>query len=613
MTRRVLASLLLVAAACVLFVQAADTPKKKDDKTLRDESALQQERLLRQYTDFEQALLRLALRLERSAKPEDQARAKSLKEAIRKSSDENVKLKFEKLVSTLRASKEIDLQEIKEAMEQSKVLAEDIRTILSLLLSDNRDEQLKAERATVKKLLEMLDKVLRDQKVVRAQTETGKAEAELLAKSQGKVTDATKDLSRAMDKDKKDAKGKDGKDGKGEPKDGKDSKDGKGEGKDSKDGKEGKDSKGEGKDSKDGKDSKGEGKDSKDGKDSKEGKDSKGEGKDSKDSKDGKGEGKDSKDGKDSKGQGKDSKGGKQAPKNGDQQQPNDQQPQQQQQQDQAPLPGKKQVQDAIEEQKRAQENLNKQKNKDASRNQDEAIKKLEEAKKKLEAILKQIREEELERLLADLQRRFERMLQLQIGVAEDTVRIDKAVNQNSDRKPDRQQEQESLKLSDREQEIVREADRTLQLLAAEGSAVAFAEVMTQVRDDMRHVARRLGKADVGHVTQAIEQDIIAMLKEMIEAVKKQQQQMQDKKNQQHQQQQQNGEPPPQGLLDLIAELKMVRSLQVQVNNRTTTYGRQYQGEQAGDQDIVKELGNLAQRQQKIFEVTNNLAKGKNK
>src|SRR5262245_57735938 len=55
MARRVLASLLLVVAACVLFVQAADTPKKKDDKTLRDESALQQERLLRQYSDFEQA------------------------------------------------------------------------------------------------------------------------------------------------------------------------------------------------------------------------------------------------------------------------------------------------------------------------------------------------------------------------------------------------------------------------------------------------------------------------------------------------------------------------------------------------------------------------------
>jgi hypothetical protein len=49
------------------------------------------------------------------------------------------------------------------------------------------------------------------------------------------------------------------------------------------------------------------------------------------------------------------------------------------------------------------------------------------------------------------------------------------------------------------------------------------------------------------------------------------------------------------------------------VNNRTTTYGRQYPGEQAADPDIVKELGGLAQRQQKIFEVTNKIARGKNK
>src|SRR5262249_26691977 len=163
--------------------------------------------------------------------------------------------------------------------------------------------------------------------------------------------------------------------------------------------------------------------------------------------------------------------------------------------------------------------------------NQDEAIKKLEEARKELEKLLRQLREEELERLLANLQRRCERMLQMQTAVLEETVRLDKAVNQNSDRKPNRTQEHESLKLSDKEEQIVREANNTLQLLAEEGSAVAFAEVLGQVRDDMRTVARRFVRADVGHVTQEIEQSIIAMLKEMIEALKKKQQQMQDNKN----------------------------------------------------------------------------------
>src|SRR5437867_2645600 len=65
-------------------------------------------------------------------------------------------------------------------------------------------------------------------------------------------------------------------------------------------------------------------------------------------------------------------------------------------------------------------------------------------------------------------------------------------------------------------------------------------------------------------------------------------------------------------LLDILAELKMIRSMQVRVNGRTTTYAKQYQGELAQDGEIQKELNNLAQRQQKIFEVTNNLARGKN-
>jgi hypothetical protein len=138
---------------------------------------------------------------------------------------------------------------------------------------------------------------------------------------------------------------------------------------------------------------------------------------------------------------------------------------------------------------------------------------------------------------------------------------------------------------------------------------VAFPEVLMQVRDDMQNVARRLGKADVGEVTQTIEQDIIATLKEMIEALKKAQQNLQNK----NQKPGQPGQPGNQALIDLLAELKIIRSLQVRVNNRTLTYARRYPGEQANDPDIQKELDNLAQHERKIFEVTNNIARGKNK
>jgi hypothetical protein len=198
-------------------------------------------------------------------------------------------------------------------------------------------------------------------------------------------------------------------------------------------------------------------------------------------------------------------------------------------------------------------------------------------------------------------------MLAMQIEVYEGTVRVDKTIGANPDKKPSRAEEQRALQLADREEAIVLEANKAIQILEAEGSAVAFPEVFIQVRDDMKIVARRLGRADVGSVTQITEQDIIATLKDMIEALKKAQQDRQSSS--------QSGpsQPQDQKLIDLLAELKMIRAMQIRVNSRTRVYGEQYKGEQAQDPDIKTELNNLAQRQFKIFEVTNNIAKGKNK
>ena len=71
--------------------------------------------------------------------------------------------------------------------------------------------------------------------------------------------------------------------------------------------------------------------------------------------------------------------------------------------------------------------------------------------------------------------------------------------------------------------------------------------------------------------------------------------------------------PSEDDLSDLLAELKMIRAMQIRVNSRTKVYGDRYTGEQAADPDIQRELGDLASRQQKIFEVTNNIYRGKNR
>jgi hypothetical protein len=215
--------------------------------------------------------------------------------------------------------------------------------------------------------------------------------------------------------------------------------------------------------------------------------------------------------------------------------------------------------------------------------------------------------------LLAALQARCEKMLAMQIQVLAGTEQVFAKIQLHKDKQADNFDKRDSLKLSDDEKEIVVEATKAIEMLEAEGSAVAFPEVFKQVREDMKHVQRRLGVVDTGVVTQAIERDIIDTLKEMIEALKKARQELDKGKK-----------PPPPGqskqqpqqdqkLLDQIAELKMIRSMQKRVNTRTEVYGNQYKGEQAAEPRIVGELRNLSERQERIFEVTNRIAKGDNK
>jgi hypothetical protein len=498
----------------------------------------------------------------------------------------------------------------------------------------------------------------------------------------GEPKDDTKDPkgeSRQAGKEGKAGDGKESKEGKdgkaGEGKDGKEGKEGKdgagkegegkgGEGKDGKSG-EGKEGKGgEGKEGKsgEGKDGKGgEGKDGKsgEGKEGKPGAGKEGEGKPnagkpgagqpnagkptaakpgagkpgegkSGDSK-GKGEGKGTaKGGKPGEGKGEGKSGGQSGQQGQQGQAKSDQQGGQQggqqgsQQAGQQPpqdSPIKKQIQDANHYQKIAENELDKNKKKEATDNQENALEKLRAAQKKLEDLLKQLREEEIERLLAALQARCQHMLALQIAVRDGTVDLDKVIQGNPDQKPTRADDQASLGLADKEEDIVKEAKAALRLIEAEGSAVAFAEVFQQVLTDMINVHGRLRKTDVGVVTVTIENDIIATLKEMIEALKKARQDNQSKGGKPGQ----GGMPQDQRLIDLIAELKMIRSMQLRVNARTEVYGKQYEGEQAPPplaakddkqrehyEMIQRELKDLAGRQEKIGKVTHDIATGKN-
>ena len=606
-----LTALLMAVLATVGQLPALGQDKSaagKDVASNQGDVATNQSRLQREFSDFKLSLKLLEQRLMRTGKAEDKLRAEAIQAALRIIGDQGTDAKFDSLIQALKqqdAFKSTD--KLQGLVDRNKDLSGDLSRLIEALTRDPEAE-LRRQREEAKKIVEKLKEVIGKQERVRANTETDRLTPEELARAQAKVTKETKDLKDLMegkkgqkDKDGKDSKDKDGKDKDGMGKDGKDSKD-----------KDGKDKDGMGKDGKDSKDKDGKDKDgmSKDGKDSKS--------KDGKDQKD--------KDSKDSKG--KDSKSDPSdmgEPMDGGEQQKKDQQTPEQQEKDNA----KKRVQEGIENQKEAEKKIEKKDNPGAAKEQEEALEKLKEAQKRLEDLLKQLREEEIERVLAQIQGRCAEMLRLQLEVRAGTVDLGQAVARRADMRPDRADEQKGLELQDREDQIVKKAEDTIRLIEAEGSAVAFAEVFRQVRDDMAVVRDRLRRTDGGEQTIRVEDDIIANLKEMIENLKKAREDNKDKekkKQQEQQQQQQQQQPQDQRLIDQIAELKMVRSIQLQINRRTEQYAKQFATEQlpaptsVGDarrradlEQTRTELKDLSRRQDKIGKVTKDMALGKNK
>ena len=119
------------------------------------------------------------------------------------------------------------------------------------------------------------------------------------------------------------------------------------------------------------------------------------------------------------------------------------------------------------------------------------------------------------------------------------------------------------------------------------------------------------GKTDVGRLTQTIEKDIIDTLTEMLAAVKKAQEPPPPPSTNPND----TPQPPSDNaeLLNKLAELKLIRSMQMKLNQRTVEYGKQYEGEEPKDTDIRKEIRGLSERQANIQRVTQDLYTQKNK
>ncbi len=277
-------------------------------------------------------------------------------------------------------------------------------------------------------------------------------------------------------------------------------------------------------------------------------------------------------------------------------------------------------IAEAIEAMKQAEKQIARGDSSSVDKQRD-AERKLIEARNKVEELLRQLREKEKERLLANLINRCTRMLEAQEKVYDETKSLDKDLQSAEDTLSKNLVGQKSSDQAGVEKGIIKECDLAIVMLEDEGSTVAFPEAFRQLRNDMQNVEARLKNADVGALTQTIEEDIIQTLKEMIADLKRARTPTPG-----------SGSPPTDNepnkprLMDEIAELKRLRSMQIRINNRTKLYHEVYRGqeqatpesvsdpkEKARLEQIQKELQQLGAGEAILQKLTKDMAEGKNK
>ena len=243
-----------------------------------------------------------------------------------------------------------------------------------------------------------------------------------------------------------------------------------------------------------------------------------------------------------------------------------------------------------------------------ARKEQERALAELEAARAELEEILRQLREEEIERLLVKLEARIRDMLRAERMVLRGVEQLSNEAATTSKR----ERELESTRLGSEQNVITANITRALTLVRDDGSAVAIPEALRQIREDSSLAADRLKRSDYGSFTQGIVEGLVASLEELLSALERAEREQQDRQEQ-GQARGRPAKPGEQPLVDKIAELKMLRILQTRVNGRTSRFSALLNEgtEQASETELIEALGRLAHRQERVERAAHDIATGR--
>lgn len=515
-----------------------------------------QEVLAERFLKLEELLLRLA-DMEAAENPD---RAGLLRRTAKQSRDKFVHASMDSAAQALSS------QQYRDAVKKQESAFNELKLILTLLQSEDRSKRIRDEKKRFAKLIQELKKNLNNQRSTRARTENG-AELEQVEKSQKQIAEKSESLAEALEEENRPIET------------------------------ESSDSESDSKPS-ESESSESEPSESEPSESDSESSDSEPSDSESSESKPSDAEPSDS--------------DSSESPPSQEDSEPSDSEPSDSDQSsDQPRTPAEqaeKNLKRAAEKMRRAEEKLKQAKRDEAVEQQLQAEAELRDAIDELEKILRQLREEEMERELAKLEARVRRMVAMQQKVLDRTIDLAKTPVSQRDRRTDLA----AGKLVAEQKAITTEADRALLLLREEGSSVAFPEIMNQVRGDSETVVDRLAKTEIEELTQTIQGDVVAALEEMIEALAQAQRELEDQKKQQGEGAPQQGGQQEQPLVAAIAELKLIRTMETRIQKTTRRYSQRIESQQDDPSEVLPLLQTLAGRQSRLYKLTRDIVMKRN-
>src|SRR6188474_1909046 len=166
-----------------------------------DELALEQSRVADKYAKLEQLMLKMA-ELEGLTNPR---RAQLLTRAVEQSKEKLTKTQLESLVKLLNQ------KQLKRAVDGQTAVQSDLKAVLELLMSEDRSDRLKSEQQRIKEYIKEVERLIRLQKSLQGQTESG-ANAKKLAEEQARIAAQTGDLSKKIRENEEPNQGQEGAD-----------------------------------------------------------------------------------------------------------------------------------------------------------------------------------------------------------------------------------------------------------------------------------------------------------------------------------------------------------------------------------------------------------------